>query len=155
MLQKSRVRNVTPDRLVVQQLTNRLKRLRTRIAILTAEAEMIERMVADTEKFSTVPRLKLRSNSQGKWTVRGQVRSYLNEHTTSVKAQDMLEYLKKLDPTLNPSTFRSHLKRMVADGILVQEGDRGHYQLAPRHSEAPDREGGVRSRRSVLIRRDR
>ena len=146
---------MTPDRLVKQQLSARLKRLRARIATLQAEAEMIERMVADAEKFATVPRLKLRANSQGKWTVRGQVRSYLTEHPPSAKAQDLLDHLKKYDPSLNPSTFRSHLKRMVEDGILSQGAERGLYQLAPRHSPMPEKEDSTRPRREVTIRRDR
>lgn len=155
MLQKIGNRNVTPDRLVKQQLIARLKRLRARIATLTAESEMIERMVSDAEKFAAVPRLKLRANSQGKWTVRGQVRSYLTEYPPSAKAQDILDFLRKYDPSLNPSTFRSHLKRMVADGILKQEGERGRYQLITPPSLDSERMETGRPRRQITIRRDR
>lgn len=146
---------MTPDQFVRDQLASRLKRLRARVATLTAEIEMLERMMADAEKFSTIPRLKLRSNSQGKWTVRGQVRSYLTAHPPSAKAQDILDYLRKYDPSLNPSTFRSHLKRMVADGSLKQEGERGHYQLVAPPSPDPEKAEGGRPRRQITIRRDR
>lgn len=146
---------MTPDRLVKQQLTARLKRVNARIATLKAEAEMIERMLADAERHSIQPRLKFRTNSQGKWTVRGQVRSYLTEHPPSAKAQELLDHLKKYDPSLNPSTFRSHLKRMVEDGILIQNGGRGIYQLAPRHTPFSEKEDSARPRREVTIRRDR
>ena len=143
---------MTPDRLVRQQLALRLKRLRARIATLTAEAEMIERMVADAEKFSTVPKLKLRSNSQAKWTVRGQVRNYLTGKPAPVKAQSIFDFLLQFDPSLKSSTFRSHLKRMVDEGIIRHEGERGHYQMVERSRS--DTEEVVRTKpRLITIKR--
>lgn len=144
---------MTPDRLVRQQLTLRLRRLRARIATLTAEAEMIERMVADAEKFSTVPKLKLRANSQGKWTVRGQVRGYLTNKPAPVKAQAIFEFLLQYDPSLNSSTFRSHLKRMVDDGIIRQEGNRGHYRLVAEPNREPKEPSRTKPRQITIIRR--
>ena len=144
---------MTPDRLIRQQLTIRLKRLRARIATLTAEAEMIQRMVADSEKFDTIPRLKLRSNSQSKWTVRGQIRSYLTSNQLIAKAQDIFDFIQQYDPSLNPSTFRSHLKRMVDDRTLTKE-ERGHYRLTI-PPEPPEKAEAARLRRQITIRRDR
>lgn len=144
---------MTPDRIVAHQLAIRLKRVKNRIATLTAEAEMIERMVADAEKFAVVPRLRLRKNSQGKWTVRGQVRRYLTEHRSPVKAQAIFDFLKQYDPSLNSSTFRSHLKRMVEDGTVKHQGARGHYQLVDRPSDEPEEVSPVPLRRVVVDRR--
>ncbi len=141
---------MTPDRLVVQQLAMRLKRVRSRIATLTAEAEMIERMVADAEKFAVIPRLKLRINSQGKWTVRGQIRRYLTENPSPAKAQAIYDFLRRYDPSLNASTFRSHLKRMVEDGIVKREGPRGHYQLVTKPADEPQEVSPAKLRRIVI-----
>lgn len=125
------------DRFVARQLAIRLKRVRRQIAALSAEAEMIERMIADAEHSAVVPRLKLRKNSQGKWTVRSQIRAYLEERTGPVRAKTLYDFLKQYDPSLKASTFRSHLRRMVDDNVVKREGSRGYYQLVNRPTEEP------------------
>ena len=139
---------MTPDQLVMQQLAARLKRVKGRIVALTAEAEMIERMLADAEKSVVIPRARLRKNSKAKWSAQGQIRLQLTGQSAPVRAAIIFESLKRYDPALNASTFRSHLKRMVEAGVVKHEGPRGHYSLVKRvETENSDR---VRLRRVTI-----
>lgn len=132
--------NVDPDEIVTKQLTSRLKRVQKRIAELTAEAEMIDRMLATAARGEAKATLKLRKNSRSKWSVQGQTRRYLADHEGPVRAQAIYTHLRQHDPSLNSSTFRSHLRRMVDGNVIKREGSRGHYQLVERPNEKPERE---------------
>ena len=142
---------MTPDELVSRRLASRLRQVRNRIAELSAEAEMLELTLANAAKSTAKPTLKLRKNSRDKWSVRGQVRRYIDEHIGPVRAQAIYDHLRQFDPSLKSSTFRSHIKRMVDDNIIQQEGTRGHYRLVEKHDDMPivrDAYGVRRTRRS-------
>ena len=117
------------------QLTARLKRLRERSSVISAEIIYVEQMLANAEQGNFRSSFRLRRNGVRKLNLQAEVRKHLGSAPGSVKAHHLFDLLCQSDPALKPATFRSHLKRMVAAGIIKQEGERGYYQLVERFVE--------------------
>lgn len=138
------------DEAVKKQLDARLRRLRRRAVETAAEIVMVERLLADIENRSTTPNMKLRKNGVAKLSVQSGVRRLLTEAGVPMRAKDLLEALRRTEPNLKASTFRSHLKRMVDSDIIAPDSGRGLYKLAERPSVESD-EGHQPRRRPVRV----
>lgn len=117
------------DEAVKKQLGLRLKRLRRRVAELSAEINMVEQLIADVENRSVNPSRKLRRNGVAKLTMQSSIKKILKDGSGSVRAQDILYNLRQSDPSLKASTFRSHLRRMAEAQIIIRSDTRGCYEL--------------------------
>ena len=114
---------------VKRQITVRLRRLRRRADETAAEIAMLEQLLANMELLSTKSLVKLRKNSVGKWSFQSKIIVILEDVSVPLKAEYILDKLRKSDPSLKSSTFRSYIRRMAASGSILQSDRRGYYYV--------------------------
>lgn len=129
-------RNVSadPDALYDEQLVGRIRRLEAKKAKLEREIFLLKKLRAENEKSIIPRRIRLRKAGLGRVAAHNRIIRFLEDHTKPMPSKAIMAALRKVDPDLKPSTFRSHMKRLTDAGVLKQEGARGSYVLVKRDS---------------------
>ncbi|MBP2495317.1 hypothetical protein ABID82_002351 [Methylobacterium sp. PvP062] len=121
------------DAAVRKQLATRLKRLRQKAVAVSAEIELVERLLIGLEKGPSQPIRGLRKNSVARLSFQSIVRQTIEKSGSPLKSAEIFKALIDVDPGLKPATFRSHLKRMVDAGVLTRKGPRGFYDVVDKN----------------------
>ena len=123
---------IDPSALYDEELVGRIRRLEAKKAKLEREILLLRQLRAENEKSIVPRRVRLRKAGLGRVAAHNRIVRFLEDHLKPVPSKLIMTDLRKSDPDLKPSTFRSHLKRLTDAGVLRQEGARGSYVLIKR-----------------------
>lgn len=129
---------VDPDTLYDEELVGRIRRLEAKQAKLGREIYLLKRLRAENEKRILPQRVRLRKAGLGRVAAHNRIVRFLEDHSAPIPAKVIAAALRKVDPDLKASTFRSHMKRLADAGVIRQEGVRGSYVLIKRDSPPED-----------------
>ena len=113
---------------IARQAASRLRTIESRMAQLIAEKAMIEQLLDDAKKHASSNRVLFRKKSLSKHAIERRIVSAIGR-SNEISARVIFDAVLKYDPVLKPATFRSHLKRMTAYGLLKRGSVRGTYAL--------------------------
>ena len=123
---------IDPDTLFDEELVGRIRRLEAKRAKLDREIYLLKKLRSENEKRILPQRVRLRKAGLGRVPAHNRIVRYLEDHSSPLPAKVISAALRKVDPDLKASTFRSHMKRLCDAGVLKQEGARGCYVLIKR-----------------------
>ncbi|WP_155255299.1 hypothetical protein [Bradyrhizobium elkanii] len=116
------------------KLQSEIRGIEVRISELEAEKHALMRILERTksEIFSGIS--ATRKNSYSKIVVEQEILQALRHRGGPVSSADLLAQARTVKYNLKPVTFRTHLHRLKAKGLIVNsdEKGRGHWSLVPK-----------------------
>ena len=122
---------------LVAKLEAEIRAIDLRIADLAAEKHALTRVLERTksEIFPAVG--PTRKNSFTKILIEQEILQTLRHRQVPVSSADLLAAARSVRYTLKPVTFRTHLHRLKAKGLIVNSDvkGRGHWSIVPKKDD--------------------
>lgn len=119
------------DDALQRSLVRRLGEVQEAIAKLTAEKAALERLITHEAVGSPSSTAGARRNSTERLLVEQRVVELLRRARTPIYGRFLLKEIRSLLPGMKAATFRSHMHRMKAKGIVAPGGRDGFWVLGP------------------------
>ena len=124
----------TPARSLPERLKAEIRGIDLKIANLEAERHALIRVLerTQTELFSAAE--GSRSRNFGKIVVEQEILQTLRRWETPVSSADLLAAARSVRYNLKPVTFRTHLHRLKAKGLITKSEakGRGYWSIVPK-----------------------
>jgi DNA-binding transcriptional ArsR family regulator len=124
---------------LVEKLTAEIRAIDLKIVDLTAERHALTRILERTKTELFTAAGTTRKNSFSKIVVEQEILQTLRRRIIAVSSADLLAAARTVRYDLRPETFRSHLHRLKAKGLIESaEKRRGYWTIVSRAEDRDD-----------------
>lgn len=119
---------------LIPKLQAEIRAIDLKIADLTAERHALTRILERTRSEVFTAAGPTRKNSYSKIVVEQEILQTLRSRVVPVSSADLLAAARTVRYNLKPVTFRTHLHRLKAKGLITNsdEKGRGYWSLIPK-----------------------
>lgn len=127
---------------LISKLNAEIRAIDLRITELMAERDALRRILDRTKSELFTAAQTTRKNSFSKLVVEQEILQALRRLAVPVSSADLLAQARTVRYDLRPATFRSHLHRLKAKGLIegAPGGRRGYWRLTSRDEPPPERD---------------